>query len=604
MSKLQEKWKKVSSGPGVYLMKDMDGKVIYIGKALDLKKRLASYFSSNSQPDLKTSIMVDRISQFETIITGTEKEALILESNLIKKYRPRYNVILKDDKRYPSLRLNIKAEYPFLSVVRKIEKDGSTYFGPFSSSSAVGQTIKIINKTFKLRKCKTQEPKKRSRPCLNFQMGICLAPCCHDVPKDTYDKIVREVTLFLNGRTPDLISQIKKEMKTASDSQKFELAAVLRDKLFALEKTLEKQVTVSTDFMDRDVIAIAQTHLLTIVTLLFVRGGFVQGTQHFSFPEILSTKKEAVETFLYQYYEKDRFIPKEILLPFSFDGLDIFRTWLFETKEKRVSVFPPQRGEKAHILKMAVQNAEKELKDQVDTEAAILNMLSRLGKRLRMDTIPNRIECFDNSNISGTTPVAGMIVFENGKPDKSSYRKYKITSVSGPDDYASMFEILKRRFKKNTTSVQYPDLLMVDGGKGQLNIAVSILKELSIDYAFSVIGIAKKDLKKGETQDKIYMPGRINPINFGREGDLLLYLQRIRDEAHRFAISFHRKSRNKTTLKSELDSIPGIGPKRKKALLKHFKTLKKIKAASTDELTGLPEINRKTAKAVKAFFNK
>ncbi len=602
-NELHEKWKNVSSGPGVYLMKDIDGKIIYIGKALDLKKRLASYFSKNSQPDIKTSIMVGKIAQFETIITGTEKEALILESNLIKKHRPRYNVILKDDKRYPSLRLNIKTQYPFLSIVRKTEKDGSLYFGPFSSSSAVGQTIKIINKTFKLRKCKTQEPKKRSRPCLNYQMGICLAPCCHNVPQDIYNKMVHEVTLFLNGRTPDLINQIKKEMKTASDQQNFEIAAVLRDKLFALEKTLEKQVTVTTDFMDRDVIAIAQTHLLTIVMLLFVRGGFLQGTRHFSFSETFATKEEIIETFLQQYYEKDRFIPKEILLPFSIDSTDIFKNWLSESKGKRVNIFTPQRGEKAHILKMAVQNAEKELKDQLDTESALLNMLSRLGKRLRMDTIPNRIECFDNSNISGTSPVAGMVVFENGKPDKSSYRKYKITSVSGPDDYASMFEILNRRFGKKNKSFPHPDLLMVDGGKGQLNIAVSILNELNFDSAFPVIGIAKKDSEKGETQDKIYMPGRINPVNFGREGDLILYLQRIRDEAHRFAISFHRKSRNKATLKSALDDIPGIGPKRKKALLKHFKTLKKIQAATTDELAGLPEMNNKAAAAVKAYFS-
>jgi len=318
---LKEKWKAVSIRPGVYLMKDEKENIIYVGKALNLKKRLASYFNRHGQPDMKTKVLVNRITTFETIITETEKEALILESTLIKRHRPRYNVILKDDKRYPSLKLDVSRPYPFLSITRKIVRDGALYFGPFSNASAVKQTLKMINRIFKLRKCKTKEVvTSRSRPCLNFQMDTCHAPCCFDVPAETYDKIVQEVILFLNGKTPDLIKQIKTEMNDFAEQQEYERAAVLRDKIVSLEKTLEKQVAVSTDLKDRDVIAVAEAPHLSIMTLLTVRGGFLQGMRHFSFSEILATKPEMVESFIRQYYEKHRFIPKQIFVPVQMDG--------------------------------------------------------------------------------------------------------------------------------------------------------------------------------------------------------------------------------------------------------------------------------------------
>ncbi|MBW2569029.1 MAG: excinuclease ABC subunit UvrC [Deltaproteobacteria bacterium] len=597
---LHKKLSIVSSEPGVYLMKDAHGKIIYVGKAGNLKKRISSYFSKQSQSDIKTRALVGKISTFETIITGTEKEALILESNLIKRHKPKYNIILKDDKRYPCLRLDINSAYPNLTIVRDIKKNGSSYFGPFTSSNAVRETLKIINKTFKLRKCRTKEFKKRSRPCLNFQIKACLAPCCLDVDKSVYSEIVKEVAMFLNGRASDLIRKIKNEMILAAKAHAFEQAAILRDKLFAIKKTLEKQVVVATDFKDRDVIAVAGSSEYYLIAILFVRRGCLLGVRYYSFSETISDNAEMVRAFITQYYEKTPFIPEEILVPIHLNDAPLLEDWLYILKGEKVNILHPQRGEKARLLNMAIKNAENRLKDQIASNISDMELLDRLRKRLKMERAPLRIECFDNSNISGTEPVAGMVVFEKGKPKRSSYRKYSIKTVPKQDDYAYMAEVLKRRYNKGDKSKPYPDLLMVDGGKGQINIAMSVIKGLKLDSCFEIIGIAKKDEKRGEKEDKIYKPGRVNPINFGREGDLLLFLQRIRDEAHRFAISFHRKRRGKASLHSALDAIPSVGKKRKAILLKHFKSIKKIRTATLEELSALPGISHVVAKAVKS----
>jgi len=604
---LNDKLSGTPNDPGVYLMKDAEGKVIYVGKAKNLKKRLSSYFKQSGQKefrqtDLKTRVLVKKVSSFDTIITRTEKEALILESNLIKQYKPRYNVILKDDKRYPSLRLDIKSQYPGLNIVRKIEKNGAQYFGPFSSSQAVRQTLKIIHKTFKLRKCKTKELKKRSRACLNYQIGTCLAPCCLNVDNKTYNEIVKEVILFLKGRTPELIKKIKKQMTSAARDQDYERAAVLRDKIFALEKILEKQVAVTTDFKDRDVIAIADSPEISLIALLFVRGGYLVGKMHFSFTKTISTKAEMVSAFIRQYYEKTHFIPQEVLVPIPLEDTCVLEDWLTAINQKKVRILYPRRGEKTQLVKMAAHNAQNSLKDLTVSNDAAIDISVRLQKRLRMDKMPERIECFDNSNISGTEPVAGMVVFENGKPNKSLYRKYKIKTVNKQDDYAYMAEILTRRYGKGEKSKPYPDLLVVDGGKGHLNIAVSIIKKNKLEKNFEIIGIAKKDAARGETNDKVYQPGRANPVNFGREGDLLLFLQKIRDEAHRFAIFFHRKRRDKKSIHSVFDSVSGIGKKRKEILLKHFGSIDRISKATLEELISLPGIDRKIAKALKKQF--
>ncbi|MGD8549309.1 MAG: excinuclease ABC subunit UvrC, partial [Desulfobacterales bacterium] len=537
-SRIQDTLARVTSGPGVYVMKDAEDRVIYVGKARNLKKRLASYFTRSRtgplHPDIKTGILVKKITNFETIITDTEKEALILESNLIKRHRPRYNVILKDDKRYPCLRLNLTNPYPNLSVVRKIKKDGDLYFGPFSSSAAVRETLKIIHKTFKLRKCKTKDFKNRSRPCINYQMGACLAPCCLDVDKNRYHEIVKEVILFLNGRTPDLIQKIKKEMISAADKQDYEKAAVLRDKMFALEQVIEKQLAVTNDFKDRDVIGIAGSNEHSMITLLFIRNGFLLGTRHFNFSEIMSTQEEMIGAFIRQYYEKAPFIPKEVLIPTQLEDASLLEELLSSIKGKKVSVLGPKKGEKLRLVKLASQNAENRLKEFRASAATDMEILIQLKKQLKLDKVPRRIECFDISSISGSEAVAGMVVFEKGKADTSLFRKYRIKSVDVQDDYSCMAEVLKRRYGKGEKSKPYPDLLMVDGGKGQLNIAVSVIKSLKPEPTFQIISIAKKNESKGETQDKIYKPGQVNPVNMGRGGELLLFLEKIRDKSHDF----------------------------------------------------------------------
>ncbi|MDO9111118.1 MAG: excinuclease ABC subunit UvrC [Desulfatirhabdiaceae bacterium] len=588
----------ISADPGVYLMKDASGKVIYVGKARNLKKRLNSYFNRAEHPDPKTAVLVKRIASIETIITATENEALILESTLIKKHRPRYNVILKDDKRYPSLRMDTKSPYPNLTVVRKISRDGAVYFGPYTSPTAVYQTLKIINKTFKLRKCRDRMFKTRTRPCLNYQIGSCMGPCCLKVDPERYQEMVREVFLFLKGRTPDLVAKLKQDMNAAALERQYELAAEIRDKLFSIEKTLEKQIVVMADFLDRDVLGFTRSPADSIVTVLFVRAGHLVGSRNFHFTETLASDAELIGSFIQQFYEQATHIPDEILVSIVFDGMDVIQEWLTDLKKLKVDVIWPQRGPKLHLIHMAEQNAGNELKNLIEDRLSDQTLLLRLQKQLNLARLPVRIECFDNSNISGTQPVSGMVVFEHTRPKKSDYRKYRIKTVSEPDDYATMAEVLKRRYGRGEDAAPLPDLLMVDGGKGQLGIAVSVLDELNLTGRFDVLGIAKKDDMKGETQDKIYKPGRLNPMNLDRDGNLLLFLQRIRDEAHRFVITYHRSRRGAAAIRSVLDSIPGVGPKRKQALLKHYGSIKAIRAASIDELSQAPGMNRKIAEMV------
>jgi excinuclease ABC subunit C len=588
----------VSADPGVYLMKDASGKVIYVGKARNLKKRLNSYFKRPEHPDPKTAVLVKKIAAIETIITATENEALILESTLIKKHRPRYNVILKDDKRYPSLRLDITSPCPNLTVVRKISRDGALYFGPYTSPPAVYQTLKIINKTFKLRKCKDRTFRTRTRPCLNYQIGSCLGPCCIQIDPEEYREMVREVVLFLKGRTPDLVAKLKQDMDAAAQERKYELAAEIRDKLFAIEKTLEKQIVVMSDFLDRDVIAFARSPADSIVKILFVRAGHLVGSRNFHFSEILVSDGELIGSFIQQFYERATHIPDEVLVSAVFDDQDVIQQWLTDLKKTKVDVIWPQRGPKVQLIHMAEQNAANDLKNLIEDRLSDQTLLLRLQKQLGLARLPVRIECFDNSSISGTHPVSSMVVFEHTRPKKSDYRKYHIKTVSEPDDYATMAEVLNRRYGKGDDAAPLPDLLMVDGGKGQLGIAVSVLDALNLSGRFDVIGIAKKDDLKGETQDKIYKPGRLNPVNLDKDGNLLLFLQRIRDEAHRFVITYHRSRRGAAAIRSVLDTIPGVGPKRKQALFMHYGSIKAIRAASLDELSQAPGMNRKIAEMI------
>jgi len=596
-SELKEKVRQAEMAPGVYLMKDASGKILYVGKAKALKRRLASYFLKTGPADIKTRTLLRRVIDFDTIVTGSEKEALLLESNLIKRYRPRYNVILKDDKRYPVLRIDLKHPYPNLSIVRKIGQDGAAYFGPFASASAVRETLKFINKHFRLRKCKNREFSQRVRPCLHYQMDACYGPCCLDVDPAFYRKIVDEVILFLKGRTPELVRKIRRDMEAAVQKLAFEEAAQLRDRMQAMEMTLEKQRAVTKDLRDRDIITIATDDLLVMVNVLSIRGGYLQGSRNFEIYETLSDHAELMSGVIRQYYSPGVQCPHEILTPLiSADG-PLLEDWFRSEHDQTVKIIHPQRGAKKQLLDMGHQNAEKALRERIADQTRRNMLMVNLGRRLRLTKAPRRIECFDNSNLFGQSPVAGMVVFEDGLACRSQYRKFIIRTVGKPDDYASMEEILRRRFSGHP-DWPFPDLLLLDGGKGQLNIALDVIHRLEIRGRFALAAIAKKEIERGETQDKIYIPQRANPVNFGKDEAALLFLQRIRDEAHRFAISYHRQKRSKRAFVSILDGIPGIGPMRKQALLRHFGGINAIRAATLDELSALPSMNRNVAEAL------
>jgi len=571
---------------------------LYVGKARDLKKRVSSYFNRGAHRDLKTSVLTEKITGLDTILTRTEQEALILESNLIKKYHPRYNVILKDDKRYPCLRFDIKTPYPNLTVARKLQKDGALYFGPFASAGAVRETLKFIHRTFKLRKCKGRTLRRRERPCLNYQMALCLGPCSRSVSAAEYSAVVHEVILFLKGRMPELTRQVKEQMEAAAGRQDFEAAAAHRDRLFALQKTLEKQVATTVDLRDRDVVGMAREGRAALLMVFFIRGGFLLGNRPFYFPETLASDGEMVASFVKQYYENAPFVPKEVLLPLSPEDRDLLEEWLGEVKGEKAYIITPQRGEKARLVEMATQNAKKGLAENLDADLDEEKMLDSVQKRLHLNKRPERIECFDLSSMAGAQGVGAMVVFEKSKPAPQAYRKYRIRRAPEADDYAMLREVLIRRYKEGDGKQRLPDLLVVDGGKGQLNMAVSVLKSLGRYGSFDLIGIAKKDPERGETEDKIYKPGRKNPLSLRKDPEVLLFLQRVRDEAHRYVIAYHRKRRMMTYRRSVLEGIPGIGARRQARLLKHFGSLKRIKAASFEELCAVGGMTRLAAETL------
>jgi excinuclease ABC subunit C len=587
---VREKLDRAASGPGVYLMRDAAGEIIYVGKARSLKKRLATYFAPAGPVEPKTAALVSRVADLETILTGSEKEALILESNLIKQHRPRYNVVLKDDKRYPLLRLGIDHPYPRLSVVRRFQEDGALYFGPYASAAAVRSTLATINKLFKLRKCREGEFARRTRPCLHYQMGTCYGPCCLEVDRERYAAAVREVVLFLNGRTPELIRAMRRQMLAAAAAQDFEAAAGLRDRIFALEKTLEKQVAVSTDRQDRDVLAVGRAETAAVVTLVTVRGGYWVGTRHFDVSSIPAQEEELLAGFIRQYYTGNVKLPREILVSAMPEDAALIADWLSETRGRRVHILFPRRGEKSRLLDMARQNAAAAASGLAEDGAQRKDLLETLAERLHMARPPRRIECVDISTSGGRQSVGAIAVFVSGRPKPDAYRRYHIRSTRGPDDYAAMAEVLGRRFKAGEDTPDAPDLLLVDGGKGQLNIAARVLAALGWPRGTALAAIAKADRDRGETEDKIFLPERANPVQFGRNPAPRLLLEAVRDEAHRFVIGFHRRQRRSEALRSVLDEVPGIGTARKRHLLKHFDTIEAMRQATVEELNaaGLP----------------
>jgi excinuclease ABC subunit C len=586
---------RLPDGPGVYLFKESSGAVIYVGKAKSLKKRVLSYYRQTGEPARKTSLMMHRARSLEYILTATEKEAFILESNLIKKHLPRYNIILRDDKQYPWLRLAAEEDYPNLTIVRKPRKDGALYFGPFSSAGSVRSTMKLIDRLFDLRKCRTRTLRSRPRPCLNFQLGRCLGPCSEKIPSSTYKEVVEQVRLFLEGRNVTLLKFLRKNMEDAAQRLDFERAAKIRDQIKAVEKTIEKQNVVAPKMGDRDVIGLAGRNGAFLVALLMVRDGRLTGSREFFLKSQDGSAREVLEAFLKQHYPNEPFVPKHILISEAVDDLEAIAGWIADAAGKRVIIEKPLRGEKHRLVKMAVANAENLLKNRFETRGE--DLIRSAQSALLLDQPPRRMEGIDISNISGEMAVGALVTFVDGLPHKEGYRSYRIKEAAGMDDYAMMAELVKRRLSTGLP----PDLFVVDGGKGHLQTVKKVVDRLCTENPPGLAAIAKGK-EAGET-DKIFIPNRKNPLPLKQGHPVLLLLMRIRDEAHRRALGHHRKLRAKGLTLSDLDRIPGVGPRRKRLLIQHFGSLEAIAGAEEAELGEVPGISASLAGEISRFFS-
>ncbi len=614
---MREKLEQLPESPGVYIYRDEQGAIIYVGKAVSLKHRVRSYFGASAARDPKVKALMSRARGLEYITTDSEVEALILESNLIKEHRPRYNVCLKDDKSYPYLKLTLREEYPRVLLTRRLVKDGSRYFGPYTRVGAVQETLRLLKRIFPLRTCKHKSPLPRSRPCLNQHIKRCLGPCCGLVTPEEYRRLVDGVQLFLSGHQEQLIKDLRRRMEQAAADLDFERAARLRDQLLAVEKVAEKQKIVSGDHEDRDVVAMARDQGKSCVMVFFVRGGKLIGREHFILDETADMQRgEVINAFLKQYYLQAEFIPREVLAEdIPAEELAVLERWLSEKRGGRVRIIKPRRGEKKKLVELGGRNALLVLEETQAGRAArndaLEQALDELARALGLDAPPGRLECFDISNIQGAETVASMAVFENGRPAPQQYRRFKVKTVSGPDDFASMREVLGRRFSRgreereliNTGQLstrqakfhRLPDLLVVDGGKGQLSSAVAVLEEQGC-AGIPVCGLAKEE-------ELIFLPGRPEPVRLPADSPALQMMQRLRDEAHRFAVTYHRQLRGKRNLKSMLEDIEGIGATRRRELLRAFGSVDKIMAAGLDELAAVPGMNRKAAGAVYDYFH-
>ena len=603
--------KTLPDGPGVYSFVDPSGRVIYVGKAKNLRKRVLSYFRPKPESSTKTGRMMKKADGLDFILTSTEQEAFILESSLIKKFMPRYNIILRDDKQYPCLRLDICEPFPRLGVVRKIKKDGALYFGPFSSANSMRSTKRIIDRIFKLRKCRNQRLKQRKRPCLNFQMNRCLAPCSREIPAREYNEIVQQVRLFLEGRNPELIAGLKKNMDAAAALLDFERAAGIRDQINALTKTVERQHVVSPRLEDQDVIGLAQNGELHQVVILFIRRGYLTGTRSFLFKDSSALPIEVMEAFLKQYYSREVFMPQSILISEPIKDLISIRAWLCDFADRKIRIHWPQRGEKRKLVTMAVANAENLLVGH--QEAQREDLMAAAKSLFGLTRTPRRIEGLDISNLQGGMAVGTVVSFVEGQPHRQGYRNYRIKMNEGINDYGMMAEIVERRIAKGVL----PDLFLVDGGKGHLAIVKRVIERqmplLSKDGMTieskkifpmpEVISIAKADENRQKQGDKIYLPGRKNPLILRADHPVLLLMMRIRDEAHRRAIMYHRSLRKKDLTRSDLNLIPGIGKNKKRELLMYFKDIDSIYNATLEELKQVPGISHALAETIVSYFN-
>jgi len=600
---LEEKLATLPSQPGVYLLKDKHGKVIYVGKAKSLRARVRSYFRGGDER-MQVRFLVQKVADLDTLITASDKEAIILENNLIKQYKPRYNIRLKDDKSYVSVKVTVQQEWPRILVTRKIVKDGGKYFGPFSSASGVRETLDTIRKVIPLRTCSDGVFRNRSRPCLEYQIKRCLAPCCLPVDPEVYQRHLREAMLLLEGKSPQLVRQLRQEMATAAEALRFEDAARLRDQIRAIEKTQEPQQVLSHRGGDQDIWGIYREGGFIEAQVLFVRNGKLTGNQAYQLDDFEFDDDEVLAELLTQFYQGDRYVPDEVLLPIELEDADARTEYLSEKRGRRVEVVRPQRGDKVRLLAMAAGNAQQSFRARQDADHQHERMMEELRTRLHLRNAPKRIECFDISNIQGTLAVGSMVTFDEGQPDKNRYRRFRIKTVAGADDFRMMYEVLTRRFERAKAEGEYPDLLVVDGGIGQLNVAVSVLQELGIREV-DAVGLAKmrveRDPRAAEVQrseERVFLPGRKNPVVLRRNSTALFLLQRVRDEAHRFAITYHRTLRAKERLRSVLDDIPGIGATRRRRLLRHFGSLRRIRAASVAELTEVSGISTALAEQI------
>jgi len=608
MDSLNQKIDRLPAQPGVYLFKDEKGTILYVGKAGNIRHRVGSYFQKPAGKDLKTLALLEKVADIDTFVTDTEKEAFILENNLIKAHRPRYNIKLRDDKNYPCLRLSMEEEFPTLSIVRRIKKDLSVYYGPFPSATSLKETLKLIRRIFPIRTCLDTKFSNRLRPCINYEMGRCLGPCCGEVNPAQYQEVVHQVKMFLEGKNRELVDRLKKKMEEEAEKLHFEVAAKIRNQVGHIEKIIEKQKIVSTDFLDQDVIGFHRQDNTLVIYPLFIRGGKLLGGKGFTFLSTGFPGKEILSSFLRQYYREGKFIPDQILTPMAIPDQNLVEQWLTERKGKRVKIFVPARGDKKHLLKMACENAEQFLlaKDGLERDAE--KLLEALKEKLHLRKAPRRIEAFDISNLQGGNAVGSMVFFEDGRPDKERYRHFRIKTIEGADDTGMMYEVLLRRYQKAIEQNDLPDLVLLDGGRGQLNAAREVFKELRIEEV-DLISLAKERAVEGprlsrlsKTEEKVFHPQYKGPFVLGRHSPALHLLDRIRDEAHRFAITYHKKVRGKEAIKSELGEIPGIGRVRQRELLKYFETVEKIKEATEEELAKVPKMNRKSAQIVRRFF--
>jgi len=596
----QEFLSSIPHAPGVYLMLNKISEVLYVGKAKDLFKRLSSYVHFSGPGHSKTSVMLNQVEKIDTLMTNTEKEALILESSLIKKYRPKYNVILRDDKSYPYIKVSVQEEWPRVYMTRRKKRDGARYFGPYSSSSAMWSTLKLLSSLFPLRRCKGARLRPRKRPCLNHQMNNCLAPCAGKADHFQYQEMVNKAIMFLEGRNKQLVTRLQKEMMDAARRHEFEKAAMLRDKISALNKTLEKQIVLSKTQKNRDVFGFFRQGVSVSVALLYVRKGILGGSRRFFLEDPYGDDQAILSQVIKQLYDESNISPSELLLPHDIEDRSLLADRLSDLSTRKVHVSVPQRGEPKELIRMACTNAKQLFDEQDKKKRSWQDLAENMQQKLRLPVPPHRIECLDISNISGKHAVGSLVSFASGEPDNQNYRHYKIKTVDGPDDYAMMREVIQRRFSRALVEEDYPDLFMVDGGKGQLGIAQAVIRELQLRDKVNLIGIAKEREDEGE---KLYRPGRKNAISLPPHNPLLLYLMKIRDEAHRFGITFHRSLRRKQTLSSILDQIPGVGLERKRELLKTIGSLQKISRSSVTELKAVSGIGQALAVEIHSFFN-